>query len=86
MAELPGITDYVFGPDQAGARVVPQDDSRALADAVVQVLADSGAAGRSGRAGLATVRQRFAITTVADQYEAFWRELLSGQGARGSGS
>lgn len=85
VAELPGITDYIFGPDRAGGRFVPQDDSRALAEAVVSLLADCEAAGRSGRAGLAAVRQRFAITTVADQYEAFYRELLSGRGVRSDG-
>lgn len=85
VAELPGITDYIFGPDRTGGRFVPQDDARALADAVVSLLADAGAADRSGRAGLAAVRQRFAIATVADRYVAFHRELLCGQNARSDG-
>ncbi len=80
VAELPGITDFIFGTAGDRGVIFPQGDDRALAESVISVLADSPRATRLGRAARDDVLARFAITIIADRYLAFYRDLLSGRG------
>ena len=82
VTELPGITDFIFGASGERGLIVPQKDDRALAAAVVSVLADPARAARIGCAARDEVVGRFAITALADQYLRFYRDLLSDQGDR----
>ena len=82
VTELPGITDFIFKAGGKCGLVVRQSDDRALAESVALLLADPQRAARMGRAARSDVLDRFAITTVADQYLSFYHDLLPDIGAR----
>ncbi len=90
VADLPGITDFVFGSPigpgglstevPADGVVVPQEDAGALASAAVALLADPRRARTIGAAARARVLDRFAIEAVAAQYLAFYRRVREAYG------
>lgn len=85
VAELPGITDFIFAapsraPASTGATdgiVIAQDDSAALARAALALLADEPTARAIGAAARARVERRFAIDAVAAEYLTLYGELLA---------
>ncbi len=85
VAELPGITDFIFSnpPDAAGGIVVPQEDAGALAGAALALRAAPERARALGVAARARAAERFGIDAVAEQYLALYGELLDGRAARG---
>jgi glycosyltransferase involved in cell wall biosynthesis len=84
VAALPGITDYIFPAPSAGGIesgiVVPQEDPGAFAAAALALLADRARASAVGAAAWERARGRFAMGRIAEEYLAWYRELL---GARG---
>jgi glycosyltransferase involved in cell wall biosynthesis len=64
--------------------LVPPDDPSTFVDRVVTLARDGGKRRRMGAAGRQRVAQHFALASVAQQYLALYRELLSagGKGAR----
>ena len=78
VAELPGITDFIFPkpPDGAGGVVVPQEDPAALADAALALLAVPERARALGAAARARAAERFGIDAVAEQYLSLYAALL----------
>jgi len=84
VAEIPGISDFIFsGTKDADGIVVPQEDPIALADAALGLLADRERARVIGAAARARARERFAIDRVAARYLALYAELLAARAARG---
>jgi glycosyltransferase involved in cell wall biosynthesis len=84
VAALPGITEYIFTAPAAGAAesgvVVPQEDAEALAKAALSLLADPARAAAVGAAARGRVRERFAMERIADEYLAWYGELVGGSG------
>jgi len=78
VADLPGITDFIFPtPSEAsGGIVVPQENAGALADAVLGLLAEPGRARALGRAARARAEAYFGIDAVAEQYLSVYERLL----------
>ena len=66
-AVLDGVTGYL----------VPPRDSRALADAVLRVLALPDRGRALGRAGRERVLEEFQLDTMVRRYEALYDDLLS---------
>jgi len=62
--------------DTATGVLVPPSDSRALAEAIVELLADPEKRARMGRLGEKRARECFSIARMAREYEAVWAELL----------
>ena len=87
VAELPGITDFIFSEsaEAAGGIVVPQEDPASLADAALAVLSDPGRARALGAAARARAAERFGIDAVADQYLSLYAALLDPRAAGGAG-
>ena len=77
VAELPGITDFIFSEstEAAGGIVVRQEDPVALADAALTLLSTPDRAAAIGAAGRARVRARFDIEQIADQYLSWYAAL-----------
>ena len=75
-----GTEDIIV--EGATGYLVPPDDPRALADAVLNVLKDPERARQMGRNGLERVRQHFDIRQKTEQYEALYREVLDGGTSR----
>jgi glycosyltransferase involved in cell wall biosynthesis len=69
-SDLPGVRCAV--KDSGMGRVVPPRDSRALADALIDILASPEKYNSSPDA----VRQKYASDTIARQYEAIFMELV----------
>ncbi len=82
VAELPGITDFIFPkpPDGAGGVVVPQEDPAALADAALALLAVPERARALGAAARTRAAERFGIDAVAEQYLSLYAALLGRPG------
>jgi glycosyltransferase involved in cell wall biosynthesis len=90
VADMPGITDFVFespatqegaAPDVPDGIVVPQDDPDALAAALLDCLAHPARAAAIGQKARATVRERFDLDAViAPAYERLYAELTSRKG------
>ena len=89
VAELPGITDFIFGvsaadpgacsacdPDLAAGIVVPQEDPEALARAAIGLLSDPSGAARVGRTARACACARFSIEHIADCYLDYYAHLI----------
>jgi glycosyltransferase involved in cell wall biosynthesis len=75
-SDLPAIREVVT--DGETARLVPREDSHALAEAIVETLADpEEASERAGRAR-ACFLDHFTIDHVVDQMMAFYDRALSG--------
>ena len=58
------------------ARVVPEQDPAALADAIATLLADDGVRNQLSAAGIARARKCFAWATVARQHLDFFDALV----------
>ena len=82
VAELPGITDFVFQKASTGV-VVAQEDPRALGEATNRLLADPGAARSVGQAAREDVVSRFDINMIADRYIEYYEALIAGVNRRG---
>jgi glycosyltransferase involved in cell wall biosynthesis len=67
-------------PDAGGRKVRPGDPS-ALADALVEVLADPGLRAAMGAFNRETVEQRFAWSRVGDRLDALYGEAVRGGAA-----
>jgi glycosyltransferase involved in cell wall biosynthesis len=90
VADIPGITDFVFNspatptgstPDVPDGIVVPQDDPDALAAALLDCLAHPARAAAIGQRARRTARERFDIDTViAPAYERLYAGLRSARG------
>jgi glycosyltransferase involved in cell wall biosynthesis len=61
-----GIREQIM--DGVSGRVVPREDERALAEALVELCADESVRHRLGAAGRARVRERFALSSMAEAY------------------
>lgn len=61
------------------------DDVAQCADRVLELLADPGAAAELGRRGQETVRKRFLMTRLLDQYLGWFDELTGGRRVRAYG-
>jgi glycosyltransferase involved in cell wall biosynthesis len=87
VAELPGITDFIFAAaaqDPSAARgavpdgiVVPREDPAALADAALALLSAPDRAVAIGASGRERVLQKFDIERVTEHYLSWYAELLS---------
>lgn len=75
VADLPGITDFIFAGDEAAAVVVPQDDAAALGTAAEALIADPERAAAVGAAGRRRAVERFAISRIAGDYLDFYGAL-----------
>ena len=84
VAELPGITDYIFpAPSEAsGGLVVPQEDPEALARAAIALLGDPERARSLGDRGRSRAVTCFGIDRVAQRYLSVYAALLDGRVAR----
>ena len=89
VAELPGITDFIFGgspadpmgrsagdSDLAAGTVVPQEDPETLARVTIALLSDPAGAAAAGRAARACACARFSIEHIADSYLDYYAHLL----------
>jgi glycosyltransferase involved in cell wall biosynthesis len=89
VAELRGITDYIFAPaGAAGAAsgvVVAQADAAALADAVLALLADGARAAAIGAAARQRACERFAIGRIAEEYLAWYGEVIGARSVASPG-
>jgi glycosyltransferase involved in cell wall biosynthesis len=77
-SDLPGIRQPVL--DTRMGRLVPPRNPRALAEAVISVLAEGDRSLREGYA--AEIAQRYSPQATAANYEAIFKELLSLNGKR----
>ena len=77
VAELQGITDFIFGEHGRIGVVVPQEDHRALAAAVNNLLGDLSRARRLGRAARLDAVSRFDIEEIAGRYIEYYEDLIS---------
>jgi glycosyltransferase involved in cell wall biosynthesis len=80
VAELRGITDYIFAAPTECGIVVPREDPTALANAVLALLSDAGRAAAIGAAARERARERFAMERIADEYLAWYAELSGSHG------
>jgi glycosyltransferase involved in cell wall biosynthesis len=60
-----------------GEHLLVADDPRAFADAVLNVTADDGLAGRLGRQGRTLTEQHYKWEAVVERLETFYRHLLA---------
>ena len=63
-----GISEQIV--DGVSGRVVPREDERALAEALVDLCADEAARRRLGAAGRARIREHFSLRSMAEAYVA----------------
>jgi glycosyltransferase involved in cell wall biosynthesis len=68
--------------DGRTARVVPDGDVGAFADAVVELLRDAGARRRLGLAARASVEDHALWANVLDRIEAVYHRVVAGRGRR----
>jgi glycosyltransferase involved in cell wall biosynthesis len=61
-----GISEQIV--DGVSGRVVPREDERALAEALVDLCADEAVRRRLGAAGRARIRERFSLRSMAEAY------------------
>jgi glycosyltransferase involved in cell wall biosynthesis len=85
VAELPGISDFIFAaparawPSSAGEAdgiVVPQEDPKAIAQATIALLSGPDRAAAIGKAARARVEARFGFDSITQAYLEFYAELL----------
>lgn len=83
VAELRGITDYIFAappkepsaPRADSGLIVPGEDPTALANAALALLSNPARAAIMGAAARERVCERFAMGRIADEYLAWYSEL-----------
>lgn len=83
VAELPGITDYVFGGETECGVVVPPNDSARLAEAALSLLSRPEWSTAVGVAARERARTHFSIERIAGEYLTWYAELLGGGGVGG---
>ncbi len=72
-----GLPDVVR--PEAGGVLVPPGDTRALADALTQIVRDPATAEGHGASARATMLDRFSPSKVAAGYRAMYQDLISAQ-------
>ena len=82
VAELPGITDFIFGDDGKAGMVVAQEDHRALASRVNAILSDAAGAAKMGQEARTRAVDHFDIDHIADRYMTYYTDLICGSGTR----
>ncbi len=78
MAEMPGISCDLVDDGRTGY-VVPQEDSRTLAERLVSVLSDEALRRAMGARGREWVEARFDLERVVEQYLALYRALAGAE-------
>ena len=78
VADLPGITDFIFGAGGDRGLVVPQEDYAALAAAVLEMLQNPKRAAQIGLAARDDVIRRFDIEQIAQRYVSLYTDLMAG--------
>lgn len=78
-ADSPGCRETVR--DGYNGRLVPPRDWKALADAILDLLADAESRRRMGQRSPALIREKFDLTRVADEYAAIYRKALGASSA-----
>lgn len=78
VAELPGITDFIFTGDEA--EVVPQEDPEELAAAVLDLLDSGSRRQQMARSARRRAVESFGLAHVADRYLDCYAELLRRRG------
>jgi glycosyltransferase involved in cell wall biosynthesis len=69
--------------DGVTGRIVPAEDTGALADAIAGYAADPALAAAQGRAGRVRVEQRFSLDRMIDRYHRLYLALAAGAVAGG---
>ncbi len=82
VAELPGITDYIFGDSGSNGIVVAQENAEELALAIERLILDANLAILVGRNARQRVVDRFSFTRIADDYLDYYTNLVSARRAR----
>jgi starch synthase len=77
VSSLPGITDFIFGDNSSGGKIVPQEDHRALVDAVNDLLADPQQAFSIGMRGRDRAIANFSIDLIVDGYVEYYNSLVA---------
>ena len=77
VAELPGITDYIFEGNGSDGVVIPQDDPEALAHSAGLLLSDVPRRGDMGRRARQRVLNTFDLGLVANEYVAYYAALTA---------
>jgi len=78
VAELEGITDFIFAGDEA--EVVPQEDPEALAGAVVALLGSETRRRRMGERARRRASEAFGFSRIAERYLDCYGTLLREHG------
>ena len=73
--DVPGCRDVVR--DDWNGRLVPPRDSRALADAMIELLGDQAKRTDMGRRSYYYVKETFDLSSVADAYAEIYRRALA---------
>lgn len=81
-ADIPGATDAVIESGANGWRV-PPGDAPALTAVLAMLFQDERARREAGGRARATILDRFAIRSVADQYLALYQRLIADRADRG---
>jgi glycosyltransferase involved in cell wall biosynthesis len=85
VAELPGISDFIFAAparawpssaSEADGIVVPQEDPKAIAQVTIALLSGPDRAAAIGKAARARVEARFGFDSITQAYLEFYAELL----------
>jgi len=73
-----GVTESIIVDGHNGI-VVNQEDHKALADAVINILKDYRLKCQLGENAVKTVRERYCMDTIADKYCVLYQSLVSGK-------
>src|SRR5262245_23133968 len=76
VSKVGGLTEAVV--DGVTGFLVPPQDPQALAEAIAKLVREPTLAAEMGLRGRERVRQRFSLTQMAQQNEAFYYDLLEG--------
>jgi len=71
--DVPGCRETVV--DGETGRLVPPRNSKALAEAISEILGDPGLRHRMGQSGRRLVEERFDIRTITEKYLAVYRDI-----------
>ncbi len=74
--DVPGCRDVVL--DDWNGRLVPPKDSRALANALIELLGDQTRRTEMGQRSYQHVKEKFDLSTVADAYAGIYFRALAG--------
>ena len=82
VAELPGITDFIFSGDGSDGIVVPPEDPSVLAAAAARLIAEPDHARAIGRRARGRAVERFSFARIADTYLDYYASLVRARRAR----